>query len=259
MARSGVNLDHPVQRIGTVLVHEVRTAAAAGSGETTFERGSFRGSLPGESEELLDLEERLRRLVVHHLNDAGVPVSATRPPTVEASPEFAFFTRGASTAVKAVPAVYRVFKSWWQARQDRFIRSFHRTAVITIDLKNTGHHLTVVSGLCRLKQRVLEEFPGINLHLRVLWQSPAQDPDTKQIRGDGPSGNLIITSGCLDRGVVVQLLKRLQKNPNQKFVVLRGWRLMSIIKFTRTWVLPQQHRWAIAQNTPIFVEQSATD
>lgn len=253
MARSGINLNHPVQRIGTVLVDEIRTAAAAGSGETAFERGSFRGSLPGEPEELLDLEERIRRLVVHHLNDAGVPVSATRPSTVEASPEFAFFVRGASTAVKTLPAAYKVFKRWWQARQDRFIRSFHRTAVITIDLKNSGHHLAAVSGLCLLQQRVLEEFPGINLHLRVLWQLTTQDPATLQIRGDGSYGNLIITSGSLDRGVIVQLLKRLEEDANQELVVLRGWRLMSIVKFTRTWVLPQHHRWAIAHNTPLVV------
>ena len=86
MASGGFSSEHPVERIGTVLVNEIRTAAAAGSDETVFEGAIYPGTLPVEPEELLDLEERIRRLVVHHLNDTGIPISAKRPQTVEASP-----------------------------------------------------------------------------------------------------------------------------------------------------------------------------
>ena len=249
MASSGFNSDYPVRRIGDVLVDEIRTAAAAGSEETTFEHETHRKTSSEESEKIFDLEERVRRLVIHHLNDTGVPISAKRPQTVEASPEFAFLLRGAATAVKALPAVYKGVMGLWHAHQDRRIRSFYRTAVISIDLKNaTEYLLAVVSGLPLLQQSIFEDFPGINLHLRVLWQLTVRDQNTGQTRGNGATGSLTITKGCIDRSAIMRLLKLLQKNPNQNLVVLRGWRWMSVIKLTRTWVLPQEHPWAAARN-----------
>lgn len=248
MASGGFSSEHPVERIGTVLVNEIRTAAAAGSDETVFEGAIYPGTLPVEPEELLDLEERIRRLVVHHLNDTGIPISAKRPQTVEASPEFLFLLRGVTTAVKAFPTVYKVLKGWWHARQDRYLRSFHRTAVISIDLKNgTGHLLAAVAGLPVLQQGVLKDFPGINLHIRILWRSATQDPDTLEMRGDGSAGSLIVTSGCTDRDTIVRVLKLLTENQNQELVVLRGrrWKSLGVL---RTWVLPQNDPWAVSHS-----------
>lgn len=57
MASGGISSEHPVKRIGTVLVNEIRTGAAAESDETVFEGAVYPGTLPVEPEELLDLEE----------------------------------------------------------------------------------------------------------------------------------------------------------------------------------------------------------
>jgi len=255
MASSGFSPDHPVERMGTVLIDEIRTATAAGCHETVFEGVVYPGTLPVEPEELLDLEERVRRLVVHHLNDTGIPISAKRPQTVEASPEFLFFLRGATAAVRAAPVVYKVLKGSWHTRQDQYLKSFHRTAVISIDLKNnTEHLLAAIAGLPLLQQNVLEKFPGINLHIRIFWRATTHDPDTRQIRGDGPAGSLTITSGCTDRDTVVRVLKQLTKNRNQDLVVLRGRRWKSLGAL-RAWVLPQEHPWAAARNNSPFTQQ----
>lgn len=233
-----------VVRAAEVIVFEVRTAAQAGIGEQIF-TGRIRGQ---DADELEDLEERVRRLTAHHLNDVGIPTLADRPFFPEASPEFTFLIRAAGTAVKALGPAAGGIKSWHQARQDSFIRSFHNTAVICIDLNNGFDGLLpAAAALPLLQDKVRDAFPGIDLHVNLSWRPVVEDRQAGTMHGDGPSRSITVTRGCIDRVTTVRLLKVLRKDKADAVVVLRGRRWQGLF-LNRTWVLAHDHPWARKHN-----------
>lgn len=252
MAASGGYIVNVDDRISTVLVYEVRTASAAGVKETIFQGEVYPPSTEQKSVELLDLEEKVRRLTVHHLNDIGIPTSARRPQTVEASPEFVFLIRAAGTAIKSMPVIYKGIVGWWRARQDRFIAAYSKTAVVLIDLnQGAGNLLTVVAGLPLLERKISEAFPGINLHISLSWKLSVKDLAGAPVI-EAPEGRgVTLLRGSVRRGAIVKLLKRLDSarggNLDQNLVVLTGRRWKSLW-LNRTWVLSRDDPWPQKRN-----------
>lgn len=252
MAALGSYIVSAEDRITTVLVYEIRTASAAGVNETIFQGEVYPPSTEQKSIELLDLEEKVRRLTVHHLNDIGIPTSARRPQTVEASPEFVFLIRAAGITIKSMPVIYKGVVGWWRARQDRFIAAYSKTAVVLIDLnQGAGNLLTVVAGLPLLEQKIRGVFPGLNLHISLSWKLSARVLANVSVI-EAPEGREItFVRGSVRRGAIVKLLKKLDParggNLDQDLVVLTGRRWKSLW-LNRTWVLSRDHPWPQKRN-----------
>ena len=235
----------PEERHATVLVDHVRTAAAASVTDTSFHVKEDR-----RDETLQDLEERIRRLAVHHLNDLGIPVSAQRPYTVEATPEVAFLIRTAGIVFRNLPRAYKGIRGWWHSRQDKTISTHYKTATITLNLRRSWPDdiLAAVAGLPLLERKIREVFPGIKVHILLTWTAASLDDAGAVVTEDGIA---VVTSGCVQGSAIVKLLKKLNSPKsgglNQSLVVVSGRRLKSLY-LNWIWVLPPDHDWAAKQN-----------
>lgn len=234
-------------RHATVHVDYVRTATAAGLplDETLF----FPQPNSSETEALEDLEERIRRITVHHLNDMGIPVSARRPFSVEATPEIPFVISAARLAFKYLPIIYKKSTGWWMTHQQEVISSHYQTAAISVNLNQTFDPLkrTAIASLPLLEQKVQKCFPGIKIHIWMTWTYPSSSTTGTVSEGTNEYYSLAVSAGCIRPGTIIRLIKKLDTdrggNLHQSLVAVKGRRWMSMF-VNRVWVLPQNHPWA---------------
>lgn len=243
---TGSNVRH-----ATVFVDYVRTATAAGMppNETVFPKSNARES---EADALEDLEERIRRATVHHLNDIGVPVSARRPFSVEATPEIPFVISAARLAFKYLPLIYGQSHRWLRNRQLDAISSYYQTAAITINLGGTFDYLkpSVIASIPSLERKLHNLFPCIKAHLWITWvyhPTPTSNSDGNACEAVEEHYSLAISADSIWPNTIIKLLKKLDTERGgtlrQNLVALKGRRWKSMF-LNRVWVLPQNHSWA---------------